>query len=188
MAISAGNEPATGPPAAPVEVVMVPAPSSKSARWHRTLFSAMALAAIIVLGLTSLYLAMSADRNDPAAAPTASPSVADNSEFIADVTYPDGSKVRPGSVFRKVWRIRNIGTTFWADRRLTRVNPGPCRSPEMVSIPPTAPGQTVDIAVEVQAIDEVGHCLIYWKMTDAEGRALLPDKRPVFLDVQVGAP
>ncbi|MEU8148649.1 NBR1-Ig-like domain-containing protein [Nonomuraea sp. NPDC048901] len=182
MAGTAHNdEPAPAPPTTAAEVVQAPAPS---ARRNRVLVSAMIAAAIILVGLTGFYLATTTGQDDPPARTPAK----DDSAFVGDITYPDGSEVRPGSSFKKVWRIRNIGTTSWAGRRLARINTGPCRSPETVPIPPTAPGQTADISVQVRAPDKPGNCRIYWKMTDAQGQELFPDKRPVFLDVRVSAP
>ncbi|MEV1244913.1 NBR1-Ig-like domain-containing protein [Nonomuraea sp. NPDC050022] len=182
---STDDEPAPAPPTIATEVVQAPVPF---ARRNRVLISAMIATAIILVGLGGFYLTTNATQDDPPAPPTASTPAKDDSAFVGDITYPDGSEVRPGSSFKKVWRIRNIGTTSWAGRRLARINTGPCRSPESVPIPPTAPGQTADIAVQVRAPDKPGNCRIYWKMTDAQGRELFPDKRPVFLDVRVSAP
>ncbi|MER6943961.1 NBR1-Ig-like domain-containing protein [Nonomuraea sp. NPDC000554] len=165
-----------------------PAPSPKPARWNRALVGGLAAAAIIMAGSTFFYLTTNTGQDAPPAAPTASAPARDDSEFVGDVTYPDGSKVRQGLPFTKVWRIRNTGTTTWEGRHLARINAGPCRSPKTVAIPPTPPGQTADIAVKVQAPDKPGNCRIYWKMTDAQGQELFPHKRPVFLDVRVGAP
>ncbi|WP_433513306.1 NBR1-Ig-like domain-containing protein [Nonomuraea sp. CA-143628] len=175
------DEPAPAPPTATAEGVQAPAPS---ARRNRVLVSSIIAVAIIMVGLTGFYFSTTAGQDDP---PVRTPAK-DDSEFVGDITYPDGSEVRPGSSFKKVWRIRNIGTTSWAGRRLARINTGPCRSPETVPIPPTAPGRTADIAVQVRAPDKPGNCRIYWKMTDARGQELFPDKRPVFLDVRVTAP
>lgn len=180
-----GDEPAPAPSATTAEVVQAPVPS---ARRNRVLISAMIVVAIIMVGLTGFYLVTNAGQDEPPAPPAASTPAKDDSAFVGDITYPDGSEVRPGSSFKKVWRIRNIGTTSWTGRRLARINTGPCRSPETVLIPPTAPGQTADIAVQVRAPDKPGNCRIYWKMTDAQGQELFPNKRPVFLDVRVTAP
>ncbi|HUR01775.1 MAG TPA: NBR1-Ig-like domain-containing protein, partial [Nonomuraea sp.] len=158
-----------------------PAPPARRRNHRRALVIVMA--AIIASGLTLFYLTTNANQDDLPTAPAASPAAKDDSEFVGDVTHPDGSEVRQGASFRKVWRIRNTGTTSWEGRRLARINTGPCRSPKTVSIPPTAPGQTADIAVQVQAPNKPGNCRIYWKMTDAQGRELFPLKRPVFLDV-----
>ncbi|MEU0564030.1 NBR1-Ig-like domain-containing protein [Nonomuraea sp. NPDC005983] len=181
-AITSGDQPAPAPPATTAD------PSPKPARWNRALVGGLAAAAILMVGSTSFYLTTNTGQADPPAAPTASTPARDDSEFVGDVTYPDGSEVRQGLPFTKVWRIRNTGTTSWEGRHLARINTGPCRSPKTVAIPPTAPGRTADIAVEVQAPNKPGKCRIYWKMTDAQGQELFPHKRPVFLDVRVGAP
>lgn len=34
-------------------------------------------------------------------------------EFLSDVNYPPGTVLRPGTVFTKVWRVRNTGTCKW---------------------------------------------------------------------------
>jgi hypothetical protein len=50
------------------------------------------------------------------AAPAATTSLGDacnNSAFEGDVTIPDGSVLKPGVNFQKVWKIRNTGTCTW---------------------------------------------------------------------------
>jgi hypothetical protein len=34
-------------------------------------------------------------------------------QFVADVTYPDWSTIKPNTSFKKVWRLRNIGVCSW---------------------------------------------------------------------------
>jgi len=51
-------------------------------------------------------------------APAATKSLGDscnNSVFEGDVTIPDGSVLKPGEDFKKVWAIRNTGTCTWDD-------------------------------------------------------------------------
>jgi hypothetical protein len=36
-----------------------------------------------------------------------------NSSFEGDITIPDGSILKPGQDFQKVWAIRNTGTCTW---------------------------------------------------------------------------
>jgi hypothetical protein len=36
-----------------------------------------------------------------------------DSQFWADITIPDGTVVKPGSVFTKIWRMKNTGTCTW---------------------------------------------------------------------------
>jgi len=32
-----------------------------------------------------------------------------------DITIPDGTVLRPGQPFTKIWRVRNSGTDAWPD-------------------------------------------------------------------------
>lgn len=45
----------------------------------------------------------------------------DSSEFIRDVTIPDGSILNSGEKFTKIWEIRNTGNVAWQNRYLTRL-------------------------------------------------------------------
>ncbi|MGW0199692.1 NBR1-Ig-like domain-containing protein [Nonomuraea sp. NPDC003201] len=118
--------------------------------------------------------------------PAEAASTYDDSAFEQDVTHPDGTVVKTGTEFTKIWRIRNTGTIPWRGRYLTRLNDTPCRAPKRVEIRPVQPGEPVDIAVRVRASDSPGRCKIYWKMTDETGTQLLSAKKPIFLDVVVG--
>ncbi len=52
------------------------------------------------------------------AAPAATQALGDacnNSAFEADVTIPDGTVLKGGEDFQKIWKIRNTGTCTWDD-------------------------------------------------------------------------
>lgn len=52
----------------------------------------------------------------PAAGPTASlGDSCNNNTFVADVTIPDGTVMKPGDDFLKVWRVQNTGSCKWDD-------------------------------------------------------------------------
>jgi hypothetical protein len=114
----------------------------------------------------------------------------DVSKFVADVTVPDGSVVAPGRQFVKTWEIRNVGTVAWSGRYLER-QPGPdgapCRTPDRVPVPATAPGASVRVSVEVDPPSTPASCKVYWKMVDGQGRAFFPKARGVYFDVVVGS-
>jgi len=85
--------------------------------------------------------------------PTATPEdCTPDSEFVADLTIPDGTLIKPGDSFTKTWRIRNTGTCTWnreytweqinaADNRLFALEPV---TPLAGEVPP---GETLDISV-----------------------------------------
>jgi len=52
----------------------------------------------------------------PAAPPAATVSLGDacnNSVYEADITIPDGTVLKPGQDFKKVWQFKNTGTCTW---------------------------------------------------------------------------
>lgn len=54
----------------------------------------------------------------PIAPPAATSSLGDacnNNIFIADLTIPDGTVLKPGEDFKKVWQVRNTGNCTWDD-------------------------------------------------------------------------
>ncbi|GAA4579654.1 hypothetical protein GCM10023194_05820 [Planotetraspora phitsanulokensis] len=113
----------------------------------------------------------------------------DSSRLDADVTYPDGTKVREGARFEKVWQLTNDGIVFWHGRYLDRQLPWDgddvCHSPRRVRIPDTRPGESVLVRVPVVAPDVRVRCKVFWKMVDDRGIPYLPQLRGIFFDVQV---
>ncbi|MGW6497662.1 NBR1-Ig-like domain-containing protein [Nonomuraea angiospora] len=152
------------------------------------MIAAVATAAAAAGAALFSWLAPLSGKDEPTAphTPARAASPYDDSAFERDVTHPDGTTVKTGTEFTKIWRIRNTGTIPWQGRYLTRLNDTPCRAPKRVEIRPVQPGEPVDIAVRVRASDSPGRCKIYWKMTDEAGTQLLSAKKPIFLDVVVG--
>jgi DNA-binding winged helix-turn-helix (wHTH) protein len=113
----------------------------------------------------------------------------DRSRFIRDVTIPDGSPVFVNEEFVKSWEIQNIGSVPWEGRFLTRQGPPDHRrrliTPARVPIPTTLPGQSCIVSTPVKAPSTPGSRDAHWKMTDADGRLLLPNQGEVFISVDV---
>ncbi|HXF85217.1 MAG TPA: NBR1-Ig-like domain-containing protein [Anaerolineales bacterium] len=92
-------------------------------------------------------------------------------QFIADVTVPDGTSFAPGATFRKTWRLKNIGTCTWTTGYALVFDSG-----ERMGAPATvnfttnvAPGQTVDLTVDMTAPSNAGRYIGYWKLRNAAG-------------------
>ncbi|NES23768.1 MAG: hypothetical protein F6K41_33820 [Symploca sp. SIO3E6] len=116
----------------------------------------------------------------------------DYSEFIRDVTIPDGSLIEANETFTKIWEVRNAGGVLWKDRSLTRLGDnqgfGLITSPRHVNIPDTLPGQKVLIEVELKAPESRGTYQATWKMTFADGRLCFPDRYKYGLFVVINVP
>jgi hypothetical protein len=95
----------------------------------------------------------------------------DAAAFIGDVTYPDGSIVASGSDFTKIWRVQNAGVCTWTSAyALVFVGGESFDSPTAVSFPGTvSPGQTVDLAVNLEAPTKSGSYTGYWKLRNNGG-------------------
>ncbi len=111
------------------------------------------------------------------AAPASTVSLGDscnNNIYIADVTYPDNSEIRPGINFEKIWRVQNTGTCTWddgyklvfigGDRAIDPVDFEFNRSADFVS-----GGETADIGVDLTAPLAEGTYTGTWRMQSDTG-------------------
>ncbi len=95
----------------------------------------------------------------------------DKAQFIADVTVPDGTMVAPAATFKKTWRLKNIGSCTWTTAYTLifdsgeKMN-GPSSAPMPTNV---APGQTVDISVDLTAPNSAGTYRGYWKFKNSIG-------------------
>ena len=102
------------------------------------------------------------------------------------VNYPNGALVHPGTDIVKIWELVNVGVATWTDRYLVRIDPvqpGGCSSPERVPIAMTRPGQSVLVAAPFHIPDQLGQCVVRWKMADAHGTLFFPESLYVQLHV-----
>lgn len=99
-------------------------------------------------------------------APSATASACEKASFVADVTIPDNTVMNPRTPFTKIWRVRNDSTCTW-DSSYAVVFAGETLMSAQNAVPfpgSTAPGQTVDLAVEMQAPVGPGAIVSNWLM------------------------
>lgn len=99
--------------------------------------------------------------------------VADKAEFVADVTVPDGEAHGPNRPFIKIWRLKNAGQTAWSTAYSLAFVSGSLMSAQAeVDMPQeVAPGETVDISLELVAPAEPGIYQSLWKLRNDKGQA-----------------
>ena len=102
---------------------------------------------------------------------TASAWTCDWAGFIADVTVPDGTVYEPGTTFTKTWRLKNIGTCTWTtDYALVFYSGSQMGAPASANFPNSvAPGQTVDLTLNMTAPSSAGNYFGYYKLRNAGG-------------------
>jgi len=89
--------------------------------------------------------------------------------FVSDVTIPDGTAMAPNQTFTKTWRLKNIGTCTWNSAYQVvfdhdKAMSGPASQPLTTGI--VAPGETLDISVNLKAPPAVGSYKGYWMLRD----------------------
>ncbi len=85
--------------------------------------------------------------------PTATPLSCYVVSFVTDVTIPDGTVVKPGTSFRKTWRLKNNGSCTWtSDFALSFHSGTQMGAPDVKALGVNVlPGQTVDVSVDLVA-------------------------------------
>jgi len=108
---------------------------------------------------------------DPPSFDAVAATCSDDSEFVADVTVPDGTHFAPGTVFQKTWRIRNSGTCTWdASYRITFLSGDRMMGPRSAPLDePVLPGEEVDVSVMLIAPEAAGTYQGQWQMFAPDG-------------------
>jgi len=94
----------------------------------------------------------------------------DNVVFVKDVTIPDGTVFTPGAAFTKSWQLKNTGTCTWNAEYAIKFSSGNNMSgvsPQKLVGKPVAPGQSVDISINLVAPTQAGSYTGYWQMQNA---------------------
>lgn len=124
------------------------------------------------LPLPTVTLAGSATATNPPSLQSPAPqSKCDAAQFLADVTYPDGSILQRNSTFVKIWRIKNVGTCTWTTSYALIFSGGDALGgPSAVGMPGTVlPGQYIEIPVTLKSPGKDGNYTSLWKLRNASG-------------------
>lgn len=88
-----------------------------------------------------------------------------------DVTIPDDTEMQPGEEFTKTWRLQNTGTCTWNNQyALVWFSGEQMNAPQSVPLSgEVAPGQSVDLSVDMQAPETPGDYQSNWKLRNPSG-------------------
>ncbi len=117
--------------------------------------------------------------------------VCDNAQFISE-TIPDGTIETPGAAFIKTWRLKNTGACTWTSSyNAVFLNGDALGAASTVPLTGNvAPGQTVDISVNMTAPAAAGNYTGNWSMRNASGVlfGLGKSDGPFWIKISVVAP
>jgi len=115
----------------------------------------------------------------------------DEAAFVADVTIPDGTEIYPGTLFTKTWKLSNAGTCAWTtDYQVVFSSGNAMGAAATYKLAATvAPGQTVDISIEMTAPAENGEYTGNWVLKNAAGQAFGIGKTvgPFYVQIKVAS-
>lgn len=127
------------------------------------------------------------------APPTAPPAGSGNAKsclsanFVADATIPDGTIVNPGTSFIKTWSVLNSGSCTWDSTYKFVFMSGDIMGGAYVyPFPVTAaPGQTVNIPIQLYAPQNDGTYTGKWKIQSSNGTIFGVGQYDTPLSVQI---
>lgn len=117
--------------------------------------------------------------------PSVTPAPADNrAQFIEHVTVKLWEVIPAGTVFEKIWKVRNQGRSTWSGGYTAAYLDGErMNGAESVAAPYAETLMTVQIAVTLTAPSTAGYYQGYWKLRDPSGKFFGP-RLPVWIRVK----
>jgi hypothetical protein len=101
---------------------------------------------------------------------TWTPSTCDYSAFLADLDIVDYSKIPPGTIFTKTWRIKNIGTCTWTTQYRFQYISGNPMGADTIYLPRAVPpGGTIDLSLQMTAPDIEEDYSNFWRLRNTAG-------------------
>ncbi len=108
----------------------------------------------------------------PTATASATALPCDRAGFVTDVTVPDGSDFYAGNAFTKTWRLRNNGTCTWTSGYSLIFDHGDAMgapAAQQLTTGTVAPGQSIDVSVNLTAPGAVGTYRGYFRLRNPSG-------------------
>lgn len=121
--------------------------------------------------------------------PTRYPLSDDDTAFVEDINYPDGSRLYIGERIVKTWAIKNAGKRSWINRFIKCH--GVIRGTGIIEVPPvvpikdTSPGEIVNISVPMKMPSYPGSVHSYFKMIDSSGDLCFPDRKGLYVSFNI---
>ncbi len=116
--------------------------------------------------------------------PTPTPKPCLQITFVSDISIPDGSKLKGGENFTKIWRLQNSGTCVWDTQfDVVFVKGDQMGANPVYDIPKAVkPGETVDISISMVAPYSPGKYRSEWQLRSSNNVyfGLGPDSKQNF--------
>ncbi|MFQ5616740.1 MAG: NBR1-Ig-like domain-containing protein [Anaerolineales bacterium] len=118
----------------------------------------------------------------------------DRAGFVEDLTIPDGTVFEPGESFVKTWRLKNTGTCTWTTNYAVVFDKGDSLGGPasfQLTNAEIAPGEEVDLSVNLTAPSEPGKYRGDWKLRNPAGQVFglgKSGKSSFWVEIDVASP
>ncbi len=114
----------------------------------------------------------------------------DQAAYIRDTTIPDGTIFLGGTSFTKTWLIKNTGSCTWDGTYSIVFGDqgdvmGGAASTPLVTSGTVAPGDTVQISVDLVAPSSPGDYKGYWKLRNPSGSVFFGSSKSIWVAIKV---
>jgi uncharacterized protein YkwD len=116
-------------------------------------------------------------------------SCTDIAAFFKDVTVEDYTFFNQKESFVKTWQVRNEGTCTWSPAYTINFDSGfTLEAPQTSPLPVAAPGQTVEISLQMTAPERGGQYISRWRFKNEDGEVFGVglEKGQLFTIINVG--
>lgn len=110
--------------------------------------------------------------------------------FVTDVSVPDNTLFTVGKAFTKTWKLENTGSCAWTSGYSLIFDSGDQMSgpsSQQLTTGTVAPGQTIDVSVNLIAPNSPGTYKGNWKLKDSNGAIFALSTGPFWVQIKAAA-
>lgn len=131
-----------------------------------------------------------ATQSTPQAGQATATPVCNRASFVADVTIQDNTAITVGKSFTKTWRLKNVGSCTWTSGYQLVFDSGDQMSgpsSQQLTNGTVAPGQTIDVSVNLIAPASPGTYKGNWRLKDSNGVLFALSTGPFWVQIKATA-
>ena len=118
---------------------------------------------------------------------TSTPACKDGAILLADVSYPDNTRLTAGEKFTKTWKLQNTGNCKWTGYTAAFLSGDKMEAPDSVPVPETDPKATVEVSVDLVAPLNDGAFTGSFELRNAAGQVIpIGTERSFWVKIVVG--
>lgn len=122
--------------------------------------------------------------------PSNTPQPCNRASFVEDITVPDNTNFTVGKAFTKTWKLKNVGSCTWTSGYQLIFDSGDQMggpASQQLTVGTVAPGQTIDVSVNLVAPAVPGTYKGNWKLKESGGAIFALSTGPFWVQIKATA-